>query len=244
MNEYNECPECGLSGIADYDIFKPAIFQCTYCNHVFSYIWCKKCGMGGDFLHNIELKPKTWKCFDCKSEITIPDSTYSRYVKLIEGTEEARQEASVPGTSTAKNNSTRSLAIPTIIIFLLAILYFNYFKINKNTVIESSSDNNTLNINKKSYQEKLGRELQLVFSKHKNELYSAYNRHLKQHPVYSDKLLYKIILDPQGNLLSVTLAKSTNKNTSINNDLMEIISNMKFNIINKLGNNSVFYYPI
>lgn len=73
-----QCPECGKEcWYESKDPNATLILTCWNCQHQFSYAWCNKSGMGGDFVANIAHKPSSWECPDCHT-------TYSVHVNIFE----------------------------------------------------------------------------------------------------------------------------------------------------------------
>jgi len=122
MKEYSECSKCGFVGVANYDAFEPAIIQCTNCEHVYSYIWCEKCGIGGDFISNFDEKPDSWSCSDCNTTISIPYNTYLRNRKLKAPLEHEYEEVGVP----RENPSESNVAFYVVIILVIMVILYIY----------------------------------------------------------------------------------------------------------------------
>lgn len=55
---------------------------CKNCYSEYSQAWCSECGMGGDFVGNIDKHPSSWTCTDCKKEFYLSSSIYSDPVYL------------------------------------------------------------------------------------------------------------------------------------------------------------------
>jgi len=56
---------------------------CDTCGWETSDVWCSKCGMGGGFVKNIEKRPSTWSCPNCKTRYELPDGFYENPVPLL-----------------------------------------------------------------------------------------------------------------------------------------------------------------
>lgn len=94
---YPQCPKCEYEGPERYSLVDPAIVRCPQCDHIYSYIWCETCGIGGDFINNIDDRPRRWVCTDCGSSQSIPCKAYA----VIEGVnaihvEDTKEEDSPP----------------------------------------------------------------------------------------------------------------------------------------------------
>ena len=75
---YLPCEGCSEEGIYFVDNFEEDSFlKCNNCGKETSDVWCKKCGMGGPFVKNIEERPDKWKCPDCNSEYMLPSDFYT-----------------------------------------------------------------------------------------------------------------------------------------------------------------------
>jgi len=85
---YPQCPKCDYEGAEDYSLNDPAIICCPQCGHIYSFIWCETCGIGGDFIEKIYEKPTTWTCEDCHTTQPISNNVYDD----IENLESARYQ--------------------------------------------------------------------------------------------------------------------------------------------------------
>ncbi|MBC8334120.1 MAG: hypothetical protein H8E29_02545 [Anaerolineales bacterium] len=60
------CPQCEVDCYYfSNDPEKSHILNCWNCQHVFSFAWCDKCGMGSDFIKDIPQNPSSWECPEC-----------------------------------------------------------------------------------------------------------------------------------------------------------------------------------
>lgn len=67
-----QCPECEEEcWYESKDPNETLVLTCWKCQHLFSYVWCEKSGMGGDFMANITHKPSSWECPDCHTAYPI-----------------------------------------------------------------------------------------------------------------------------------------------------------------------------
>ena len=79
-----ECENCDYEGyIFIDDAEQPYFVVCQTCGWETSYVWCPKCGMGGEFVEEISNRPKEWYCPDCDSEYQLPDGFYEEKVMLL-----------------------------------------------------------------------------------------------------------------------------------------------------------------
>ena len=67
-----QCPECEEEcWYESKDPNATLVLTCWNCQHLFSYVWCEKSGMGGDFIEKITHKPSSWECPDCHTAYPI-----------------------------------------------------------------------------------------------------------------------------------------------------------------------------
>ncbi len=79
---YVECGNCQKgSYIFVNDALSPDFIVCGNCGKEFSEVWCPKCGMGGDFVENIQARPNSWICPRCKTQYQLPASFYEQPVR-------------------------------------------------------------------------------------------------------------------------------------------------------------------
>lgn len=50
--------------------------QCDSCQHYASFVICKECGLGGDYVPNLLAKPSQWQCPNCRTENKLSDNFY------------------------------------------------------------------------------------------------------------------------------------------------------------------------
>ncbi len=74
------CENCGGEGEIFYDDHKteqPVLVICSHCSFPSAYVWCEKCGMGGQLADtDFSKKPDDWICTHCKSEYQLLASFY------------------------------------------------------------------------------------------------------------------------------------------------------------------------
>lgn len=76
-NEIIQCENCEFVGISKLDLNGSSIHRCSKCGHVFSYVWCEQCELGGDFVDNIDDKPSSYICMGCDTEIFFKNDMYT-----------------------------------------------------------------------------------------------------------------------------------------------------------------------
>lgn len=74
------CDNCGGEDDIAYPADKtetPAYIICSHCLMPSAYVWCDKCGMGGQIAQTeFTGQPNKWKCISCHSEYTLPFDFY------------------------------------------------------------------------------------------------------------------------------------------------------------------------
>lgn len=77
------CENCKESGyISLGNTKKPHFVICERCNAETSQVWCDECRMGGDYVRDLELRPKDWTCTSCKNTYVLPDEYYENPIPL------------------------------------------------------------------------------------------------------------------------------------------------------------------
>lgn len=71
------CTKCNEEGIYFTNDPEGNIFLiCGNCGYGMVDVWCEKCGIGGPFITNIDKKPTSWQCPECKSQYKLSDDFY------------------------------------------------------------------------------------------------------------------------------------------------------------------------
>ncbi len=72
-----QCPKCETEcWYESKDPNATLVLTCWNCQHLFSYAWCDKSGIGGDYIENIAHKPSSWECPDCHTAYPIHDHVF------------------------------------------------------------------------------------------------------------------------------------------------------------------------
>jgi hypothetical protein len=78
------CEDCNRQGyIFIDDPEQPCFVVCKTCGWETSQVWCPKCGMGGEFVEEINKHPTSWNCPNCDTEYQLPQEFYEESVALI-----------------------------------------------------------------------------------------------------------------------------------------------------------------
>jgi hypothetical protein len=81
---FGMCPKCENDCCyTSKDAIETKILICWNCQHVFSFAWCEKCGMGWDFIANISQRPSSWECPKCHNKYSIYDSVFDEPTKTV-----------------------------------------------------------------------------------------------------------------------------------------------------------------
>jgi len=81
---FTMCPKCENDcHYTSKDSIETKILICWNCQHIFSFAWCEKCGMGSDFIRNIPQNPPSWECPDCHSNYPTPSNIFDLPTKTI-----------------------------------------------------------------------------------------------------------------------------------------------------------------
>lgn len=82
------CENCDQQGWIFVDDLEGSHFViCKSCNWETSDVWCPKCGMGGGFVRNIDKRPSSWSCPDCRSAYQLANDFYDQPIYLFTETE-------------------------------------------------------------------------------------------------------------------------------------------------------------
>jgi hypothetical protein len=77
------CVQCDKQGLIFVDdIEQPYFVVCMRCGWETSEVFCAKCVIGGEFVAQIEQRPRSWTCPDCGTEYALPASFYDEPVLL------------------------------------------------------------------------------------------------------------------------------------------------------------------
>lgn len=78
------CEGCNEQGyIFDESVFEDAFFVvCPHCGRETSSVNCPKCEIGGEFVQNIEDRPDSWACPDCKTGYSLSNDFYRKPITL------------------------------------------------------------------------------------------------------------------------------------------------------------------
>jgi len=100
--------------------------RCDSCGNLSTAVWCRHCGMGGDFLTGLAKRPLRWKCPTCRRQYHLPAEFYNAPIPLVRA--EAlppqlrgnvpKQAAPRPSGPKSLNAALRSLSRPTAWILL------------------------------------------------------------------------------------------------------------------------------
>ncbi len=113
------CKDCDSEGYVFVDNPESSYFViCKSCGWQTSYVWCPKCGMGGEFVKNLSARPSAWVCPDCKTKYQLPIEFYKKPVNLY--TEEelpvSAQEQIEKDQKAGQENLLRDLCLLVILI--------------------------------------------------------------------------------------------------------------------------------
>jgi len=79
-----ECENCGQAGYILIENMDGQYFViCKKCGGEISQMYCKECESGGDYVHKIESRPKTWTCEICGANHRIPKGFYENPIYLF-----------------------------------------------------------------------------------------------------------------------------------------------------------------
>lgn len=56
---------------------------CWSCQHTFSFVWCDRCGMGGDFVAEVSQQPASWECPQCKNTYSLSRDIFEQPLKTV-----------------------------------------------------------------------------------------------------------------------------------------------------------------
>jgi len=59
---------------------EPRIVICWNCGKNISFVWCEKCGLGGDFVPKVSEKPTSWECPNCHDTYPIPAEIFENSI--------------------------------------------------------------------------------------------------------------------------------------------------------------------
>ena len=92
------CDGCDQQGKIFVDNFdQPTFVVCNTCGFETSQVWCPKCKMGGEYVRNIETRPKSWVCIDCHTEYVLPKDFYNNPTNLrVLKSQGSNQTKSIP----------------------------------------------------------------------------------------------------------------------------------------------------
>jgi hypothetical protein len=77
------CEQCDKQGLIFVDNIEQAYFVvCKRCGWETAEVFCPKCVIGGEFVTQVEKRPKSWKCPDCGTEYALPALFYDEPVLL------------------------------------------------------------------------------------------------------------------------------------------------------------------
>jgi len=79
------CSRCKREGLIEPGVPESSyLVKCSICNSDFSYVWCKKCEIGGDLFENVKGHETSWRCPECKEVHKLPNNFYenSIYIKF------------------------------------------------------------------------------------------------------------------------------------------------------------------
>lgn len=76
------CSNCfGEGSISHYLTEKPLCVICENCSNIDAYVWCEKCGMGGQIsTTNFNDRPAQWVCGHCGKKYDLPPGFYEHCV--------------------------------------------------------------------------------------------------------------------------------------------------------------------
>ena len=78
------CEVCNREGFIFVDDPEGSYFViCKSCGWETSEVWCPKCGMGGEFVKNIDKRPSNWVCPNCKTKYQLPKEFYEKPINLF-----------------------------------------------------------------------------------------------------------------------------------------------------------------
>ena len=78
------CDGCEQQGEIYVNSPEESVFViCENCGYETADVWCPKCGMGGEYIRNVEDRPKSWACPKCRTRYRLPVDFYEHPVSLI-----------------------------------------------------------------------------------------------------------------------------------------------------------------
>ncbi len=78
------CEGCNQQGYIFVDNLEGSYFViCKTCGWETSDVWCPQCGMGGEFVRNIDKRPSSWKCSNCNTKYELANGFYDNPVMLF-----------------------------------------------------------------------------------------------------------------------------------------------------------------
>jgi hypothetical protein len=83
----------------------------------------------------------------------------------------------------------------------------------------------------------------IVFDQHKRELYSIYSDALLDTPDLAGKVVLRITLDPDGNVIKSTVVESTLADPEVPARLSKLVAEIKFGRVRRRAN-TTFLYPM
>jgi hypothetical protein len=116
-----------MEGYVLANAVKPAHFIiCSNCGYEFSSVWCSNCKTKGNFVRNINNRPRLWKCRLCLANHRLPKDFYENFKFLLPAeklTEEIQQKIKLD----KKNQWQKTRKELTVITAVALFLYLMFF---------------------------------------------------------------------------------------------------------------------
>ena len=127
-----DCPKCQHTTYYFYqgEPDAPCILECWSCHHRFSFVWCDKCGMGSDFIKNIQKRPASWQCPDCEFVYSLSPHIYENPITTFDFSA-LPQSTRIIHLQTQYDYQVKSTVISVFIFSAIAYIFLLMMPVNE-----------------------------------------------------------------------------------------------------------------